>query len=401
MKNLIVVLFAIFFISIHVVANQNEPENGIQFNHSSWKEIVAQAKKENKLIFLDAYASWCGPCKWMAKNIFTNDGVAEFYNKTFINAKIDMEKGEGIELAKKYSIKNYPTLLYIDANENVLHQTCGVDYVPESSMTFINDGKTALVPEKRLSGLRTVFEKNYANSENSFAFINALDRACAPYNNELKQYFSTQKESNLVSTTNWMMISQFVNDPDSREFNYLFANQNVFAKLYTKDSVDNKIVDVFETGLHSAVRNNNGQDYFTFRKRAQSSGIANIDLLIMNSDMDYYKKKKDWSNYATSAVAYMDKYGGNEAQKLNGVAWIFYENITERKMLEHAEAWALKAVTIEDNYAFNDTYAAVLFKLGKKTDAKNVAEKAIELAKKENTDYQSTSELLEQIKLMQ
>ena len=49
MKNLIVVLFAIFFISIHVVANQNEPENGIQFNHSSWKEIVAQAKKENKL----------------------------------------------------------------------------------------------------------------------------------------------------------------------------------------------------------------------------------------------------------------------------------------------------------------------------------------------------------------
>ena len=165
--------------------------------------------------------------------------------------------------------------------------------------------------------------------------------------------------------------------------------------------VESEIVDDFEIGLHSAVRNNNGQDYFTFRKRVQSSGIANIDLLIMNSDMDYYKKKKDWSNYATSAVAYMDKYGGNEAQKLNGVAWIFYENITERKMLEHAEAWALKAVTIEDNYAFNDTYAAVLFKLGKKTDAKNVAEKAIELAKKENTDYQSTSELLEQIKLMQ
>jgi uncharacterized protein YyaL (SSP411 family) len=59
-----------------------------------------KAKKENKLIFVDAYASWCGPCKLMVKNIFPLKTVGDYYNSHFINAKIDMEKGEGIELAK-------------------------------------------------------------------------------------------------------------------------------------------------------------------------------------------------------------------------------------------------------------------------------------------------------------
>ena len=70
----------------------------IQFETKTFAEIKALAKAQNKLIFLDAYTSWCGPCKYMAKNIFTNDTVADFYNSRFINAKIDMEKGEGVEL---------------------------------------------------------------------------------------------------------------------------------------------------------------------------------------------------------------------------------------------------------------------------------------------------------------
>src|SRR5476649_1062437 len=79
----------------------------IQFDHSTWAELLAKAKQQNKMIFVDAYTTWCGPCKWMAKNVFTNDTVAEFYDKTFICAKIDMEKGEGPELAKKYEVRAY------------------------------------------------------------------------------------------------------------------------------------------------------------------------------------------------------------------------------------------------------------------------------------------------------
>ncbi len=70
-------------------------ESGIQFTDEAWAAIVKKAKAENKIIFLDAYASWCGPCKLLQKNVFTRSDVGELFNKNFINVKVDMERGEG------------------------------------------------------------------------------------------------------------------------------------------------------------------------------------------------------------------------------------------------------------------------------------------------------------------
>ena len=100
-------------------------EKGIQFEHDSFQNLLAKAAKENKLIFLDCYTSWCGPCRMMANNVFTKPNVGEFFNKHFINVKIDMEKGEGKELAKKYQVRAFPTLLFIDKNGNVVERTMG------------------------------------------------------------------------------------------------------------------------------------------------------------------------------------------------------------------------------------------------------------------------------------
>ena len=87
---------------------------GIDFNTATFKDALKTAKAENKLIFVDAYTTWCGPCKWMAKNVFTDSQVGEYFNDSFVNVKIDMEKGEGPKLAKAWEITGYPTLIFID-----------------------------------------------------------------------------------------------------------------------------------------------------------------------------------------------------------------------------------------------------------------------------------------------
>lgn len=97
----------------------------IQFNTASWSEILATAKEENKAVFLDISANWCGYCKRMKANVFTNPEVAKYYNKTFINVSVDGEKGEGIQLAKKYGVKAYPTFVFLNPDGSISYQTYG------------------------------------------------------------------------------------------------------------------------------------------------------------------------------------------------------------------------------------------------------------------------------------
>lgn len=112
-------------------AAPKEDSNGIQFTEASWKDILKKAKAEKKIIFLDAYASWCGPCKLLQKNVFTQKTVGDLYNNRFINVKMDMEKGEGPALSQVYPLEAYPTLLFIDGNGRVLKKIVGLQ-TPEN-----------------------------------------------------------------------------------------------------------------------------------------------------------------------------------------------------------------------------------------------------------------------------
>lgn len=88
-------------------------ETGIRFFEGTFKEAIAKAKAEKKPVFFDAYASWCGPCKAMDRDVYTDPKVAAYMNEKFISIKVDMEKGEGPELAKKLpSVDGYPSLLF-------------------------------------------------------------------------------------------------------------------------------------------------------------------------------------------------------------------------------------------------------------------------------------------------
>ncbi len=100
-------------------------EEGIRFHQGTWDEAKALAKKENKLIFLDAYASWCGPCKLLKRRVFPDETLGNFFNDNFINVAMDMERGVGPQLARKYRLNAYPTLYFIDADGSLVHTSVG------------------------------------------------------------------------------------------------------------------------------------------------------------------------------------------------------------------------------------------------------------------------------------
>ena len=137
------VIIMILGLSTSMKPNKNDESKnttGINFYQRGWGYALEQAKSENKLIFLDIYATWCGPCKRLKANTFTNAEVGNLYNSNFINVALDGEKGEGLMLARKYGVRGYPTLLFVDQTGKVVARTAGYHDPDE----FIELGKKVL-----------------------------------------------------------------------------------------------------------------------------------------------------------------------------------------------------------------------------------------------------------------
>lgn len=125
----------LLFVSVGYITASSKPatdnskvtgdDKQINFIENSWSTALKKAKAENKYIFVDAYASWCGPCKLLKATTFKNNQAAAFFNKNFINVSIDMEKGEGPGLASEWGIRAYPTLIIFDPQGKPVLGTVG------------------------------------------------------------------------------------------------------------------------------------------------------------------------------------------------------------------------------------------------------------------------------------
>ncbi|MBA3682645.1 MAG: DUF255 domain-containing protein [Bacteroidetes bacterium] len=135
-----ITVIAFILLGFKTLPEKIKTEEGIQFFTGTWQQALDKAKKENKLIFLDAYASWCGPCKMMKHKTFTDKAVADFYNQNFINVAVDMEKGEGPALASKFSVNSYPSLVYIRPDGSTIGKAVGF-HKPKD---FINLGEKVI-----------------------------------------------------------------------------------------------------------------------------------------------------------------------------------------------------------------------------------------------------------------
>lgn len=160
----IVVLLALLF-PIGTIAQENK---GIEFDRSmSWNEVVEKAARENKYIFMDVMATWCGPCKSMAEAVFPNEKVGEFFNKHFVCVKLQLNQTsaddeytkawykEAEKIQKEFKIQTVPTLLFFNSKGEIVHSMPGAT---NNIDAFIELGKTALDEKQQLYSRLRKFE---------------------------------------------------------------------------------------------------------------------------------------------------------------------------------------------------------------------------------------------------
>lgn len=364
---------------------------GIKFEDSNFTAILAKAKKENKLVFVDAYASWCGPCKLMVKNIFPLQSVGDYYNAHFVNAKIDMEKGEGVGLAKKYNVKVFPTYLFIDGNGEEVHRTIG--YVEEKD--FIQFAKDAGDPTKRLVALKQQFE----NGEKDPEFLKNLAGLTLYTDAEftgkvLDRYFKSKPSLDQEDVEMLLAGTQSTESPLYKIFQ---AKKADILKVLPEDKYQMfdkniKLTTILKKSYNADAKTWNDAYFLTETQSFLSKEEA--EKILKRAKSNRALKNKDIPTYEKLSLELYKDYSAVNSDELNAIAWNFFENVNNKASLEKAVAWAQESVKKKESYANTDTLANLYNKIGDKKNAKIWAEKAVELAKSSGQDFSDTEKLL-------
>ncbi|MGB1207011.1 MAG: thioredoxin family protein [Chitinophagales bacterium] len=97
----------------------------ISFMETSLDDALKLAQKSDKIVFVDVYTNWCKPCKEMDKFVFSDAKVGNFFNKNFVNYKLNAQTPTNKKIARKYGVSAYPTLIFVDKNGEALLSSMG------------------------------------------------------------------------------------------------------------------------------------------------------------------------------------------------------------------------------------------------------------------------------------
>jgi thiol-disulfide isomerase/thioredoxin len=378
----------LFVLLPNLLFAQPNPTTGIQFIHENWQAALDSAKKQEKLIFLDAYTAWCAPCKAMSKDVFTKPTVSRFYNQQFINLKMDMEKGDGLALTNAYQVKAYPTFLFINAAGKVVHRAVGYQEVD----AFLKLGKMALNQETRLGTWHERFAAGDRDPIFLKNYIQKLTDALDPKRMQVVEtYLNTQKDWRTHSHLD--LIYRMVETTETPLYRFLVENKDTFQFIFGKTDVEIKIQNILADALYQEKKlpllsKADSLIRLTYPKRAKR--------MFANYQMSYYRMKGDRANYATAAVHYFKQFDDN-VEELNETAQTFYEVVEDKKMLEKAIKWAKKALNKEKKQMHFLTLAQLYVKTGDKKCAQKVLNQAIEHSKNSGERHDEAADLLKMI----
>lgn len=288
------------------------------FCHVSFSEAKAAAKAEQKLLFMDFYTDWCGPCKMMANTIFPKKEVGDYLNPNFVCLKVNAEKGEGVELAKQFKISAYPTFIITDAEGNEKGRFVGgrdIDGLRSEIERIINPANS---PEKLKArykaGERTPeLIASYAalivdearNSRKQDVRTKAEEEA----NRIVQDYFASLSETERYKAENFFVYRKFSQTPETASAKFMIDNIDRFP-ADMKSYIDTIVKHLYFNTIASYIGGHLPFDADNYKAAKQT-----IKRLGLNADKSYDElfrfldelQKGDLSRYIDFCSANIDK----------------------------------------------------------------------------------------------
>ncbi len=363
---------------------------GMNFIHTDWDKAKELAKKENKYIVADVYAYWCGPCKKMDRETFVNPKVADFYNKNFISFKIDMGRDENKAMNSVFKVQAFPTVVYYNPDGEEVYRFKGF----RPPQMFLQEGKKALFDNAKYAEYQEQFKNGKKSEDFLYEFITFMGYGGKTDKDVIDTYLKKQSKKDLLNEKNMELIYGSVQNSDSPFFKLLLDNKTAYEEKYGHDEVNLQLRNIALNDLRKALADKDEKRFKQSIDVVEHITLDGKELLKLQMQLEYYVKMEDWKKYAATSTDYLDNNELDQHALLNNIAWTFYENIEDKEQLAKAEKWIRDAIQLRREYNYLDTLAALLFKQGKKEEGMEMAQNAIELAKKTRKNPKPTHDLI-------
>ncbi len=288
------------------------------------EQAAAKAKAENKLVFMDCYTQWCGPCKKMAKDVFTQEMVGAYMNPKFVNIKVDMESDYGTPLAKKLQITAYPTFVIFngDAKEvgRFLGSSDGVKFIENVGKNSM-DTNTSDLEQRFKSGDRDPqFLQDYLKSLTaSYKVDDANDVAEA--------ILEGKEETFAMDPELAGIFMKHINNPFSKPFKQIMKTDVILKGTVGSEAVDMKVQNVLTNYMRKLVVEKDGSatldqaNYDAFVKLTKDAGMRNANHFKLTPLILLAEKQKDYDSYLKYIKEYLadNSIDANDMQLANWV----------------------------------------------------------------------------------
>jgi thioredoxin-related protein len=397
-------LFAGVALSVQLAIAQDQPaKGGVQFEHElSWTAILAKAKAEHKYIFVDGFTTWCGPCRFMRTTIFPQKEVGDYLNDKFICVEVQLDTtakdndhvknwyADAHALMKQYKIAAFPTYLVFTPEGQALHRMVGS--TPDAA-SFIAEVHNSFDSTKQYYTQIQQYEAGRRDS----AFLRRLtvvsfDLYDLANGQRLAQaYLGTQSDLFQPGAIDIILLST-IRSRD-KYFDFLVKHSTEIDKVKGPGKAESQIRNII---LHEGTGVRHGDNRQPKWDSLQSAiagkiGAANAAELTARMKLNFYLGRADWPQFEKAMVGYMKTYGKQMGDDdLNGIAWTVFQSCSDMSCVTAVLDWS-KQLRDGKNAGCMDTYANILYKLGKKDDAIALEEKAIQLVPLANRgDFQAT-----------
>ena len=362
----IALLVSLFVLSFKVNAQ------GIEFFHGTWEEALELAQKQNKLIFIDCYTTWCGPCKRMSSQVFTQKEVGDFYNEKFINYKLDMEQPAGRKFGQEYPVSAYPTFYWIDGDGAVVLTTKGA----KQPADFIALGESALKEYDGSAKYKIMYDAGDHSYEVVYGYVTELSKAGKSPVRIANEYLGQQQD--ITTPDNLAIVLAGAWQVDSKLFETLVENRRAVIKEFGQEIYDETVRKASLNTVQRAMEYDSRELLEDAEKAMKDNLPDEADAFTLRSEMDFALYNKNADDYAAHAADYMKKHIKNDAIELNAVAVEILDNFTTNtKCLDLGVKAAKSAVDIEPKTDYMVAYATLTFINGDKAGALKVLDEAI------------------------